>query len=154
MWGGNTGADKVEMEGMRANRDAGTPGPWGVPDQTWTRYRAVEVVASDGIPCPGSGGAMSYTNEICAMSWKGTQIWDANARRIASVPEMEAEIERLIADLARAVEALEECQADLDRYSQMEYPSDHPIHVRKRKNDFDGNPARTALASIKGQDNE
>ena len=62
-------------------------------------------------------------------------------------------VEALRADLARAVEALEECQRDLDRYSQMEYSSDHPVHVRNRQRDYDGNPARIALASIKERDN-
>jgi hypothetical protein len=48
------------------------------------------------------------------------------------------------------VEALLECQAELDAYSRQEYPLDHPVHERYRKRDFDANPARIALAQLKG----
>ena len=75
--------------------------------------------------------------------------WDALMGHDDGEGRIEAE-----AKLAKAVEALKECQADLDRYSRMEYPSDHPVHAQYRKRDFDANSARIALASIKGQDNE
>lgn len=53
------------------------------------------------------------------------------------------------AKLALAVEALEQCQIELDDYSQHEYPGDHPVQARYRKRDYDANPARIALAAIK-----
>jgi len=63
-----------------------TPGPWFVPDQTYARNLTVEV--DDGIACPGSGGAMSYTTDVCVLGWSGTPEWDANARLIAAAPDM------------------------------------------------------------------
>ena len=133
-------ADKFDIEAMRANRDAGTPGPWRRGQEGNLR-----VYGPDG---RGEHSGLIY-DVVTGRATKGA----ANAARIASVPDMEAEFERLTADLARAVEALEECQRDLDRYSQMEYSSDHPVHVRNRQRDYDGNPARIALASIKERDN-
>jgi hypothetical protein len=60
-------------------------------------------------------------------------------------------IETLEAKLAHAVEALEQCQTELDQYSAHEYPGDHPVQARYRKRDYDANPARVALAAIKGE---
>lgn len=52
------------------------------------------------------------------------------------------------AKLAKAVEALLECQEVIDKYSRQEYPADHPVHERYRKRDYDANPARIALAEL------
>jgi len=134
-----------DIEAMRANRDAGTPGTWDAALE-----RGCHGVIAHTLPQGGANFVALIGNDAIKSEREPERF--ANARRIASVPAMEAEIERLTASLAQAVGALEECKDDLDRYSQMEYPSDHPIHVRKRKNDFDGNPARIAIASIKGQD--
>ena len=60
-------------------------------------------------------------------------------------------IEELEAKLAKAVAALLECQEELDQYSKQEYPLDHSVHERYRERDFDANPARIALAEIKGE---
>jgi hypothetical protein len=56
-----------------------------------------------------------------------------------------------VTKLDTAVAALLECQEEIDRYSKQEYPSDHPVHERYRKRDFDANPARIALAEINGE---
>ena len=109
-----------------------------------------DIEAMRGNRDAGTADAISTAYEV----YQGLINWDdfeADQRRIASIPAMEAEIERLRANLARAVEALEECQRDLDRYSQMEYPSDR--YVAHRQRDYDGNPARIALASIKDKAN-
>ena len=58
---------------------------------------------------------------------------------------------QLRAKLDKAVAALLECQEEIDQYSKQEYPLDHPVHERYRKRDFDANPARIALAEIKGE---
>ena len=65
-----------------------TPGPWIVPDQTWRRSLTVEVGGKELVQCPGSGGAMSYTETICTLNWNRTPEWDANARLIAAAPDM------------------------------------------------------------------
>ena len=67
-------------------KNRSTPGPWFVSDQTSARNLTVEV--DDGIACPGSGGAMSYTTDVCVLGWNGTPEWDANARLIAAAPNM------------------------------------------------------------------
>lgn len=59
-----------------------------------------------------------------------------------------AERDALQAKLDLAVDALKECQQELDQYSKNEYPSDHPYHVRKRERDYDANPARIVLAQL------
>jgi len=83
----------------------------------------------------------------------------------ASIKELEAQLAKatevveasgrdrgeLEAKLAKAVEALEQCQTDLDQYSAHEYPGDHPVQARYRKRDYDANPARIAIAAIKGE---
>ena len=53
--------------------------------------------------------------------------------------------------LADAMEGLEKCQAELDEYSRQEYPLDHSVHERYRQRDYDANPARITLASLKGK---
>ena len=47
------------------------------------------------------------------------------------------------------VEALRECEAEIDQYISQEYPADHPVHERYRQRDFGANPARIALAQLK-----
>jgi len=65
-----------------------TPGPWLVPDQTWRRELTVEVSGDERIKCPGSGGAMSYTETVCTLNWSGTDEWIANAHLISAAPDM------------------------------------------------------------------
>ena len=55
----------------------------------------------------------------------------------------------LEAKLAKAVDGLRQCEAEIDDYIRHEYPGDHPVHVRYRTRDFDANPARTTLAKLK-----
>jgi hypothetical protein len=55
------------------------------------------------------------------------------------------------AKLAIAMVGLVQSRDELDQYSQEEYPSDHPVHERCRKRDYDANPARIAIAKIKGE---
>ena len=57
----------------------------------------------------------------------------------------------LEAKLTIAMVGLVQSRDELDLYSQHEYPSDHPVHERYRKRDYDANPARIALAKIKGE---
>lgn len=68
--------------------------------------------------------------------------------RRADLPPTTAQLE---ADprVKALVEALGECQTELDDYSRQEYPSDHPVHERYRQRDYDANPARIALAQLK-----
>ena len=70
-----------------------TPGPWEV-DRGLTRSGkniVTRAVDGDGpylIECPGSGGAMSLSETVCALHWTGTPEWGANAALIAAAPEM------------------------------------------------------------------
>lgn len=47
----------------------------------------------------------------------------------------------------KLINALYECQDELDQYSRQEYPLDHPVHEQYRQRDFEANPARLALAN-------
>ena len=87
-----------------------TPGPWFVPDQTWARETRIEV--EDGIACPGSGGAMSYTTTVCTLGWNSTTPeWEANARLIAAAPDL--------------LEALQSAQESIATFIGVHgYPSD------------------------------
>ena len=59
--------------------------------------------------------------------------------------------EQIMADprVTALVEALRECEAEIDQYIRQEYPADHPVHERYRQRDFGANPARIALAQLK-----
>ena len=63
-------------------------------------------------------------------------------------------IEELEAKLAKAMAGLKQCEEEIDQYIWQEYPSDHPVHERYRKRDFSANPARLALAELKGETDE
>ena len=58
------------------------------------------------------------------------------------------------AKLTIAMVGLVQSRDELDQYSRNEYPSDHPVHERYRKRDYNANPARIALAKIKSQGDE
>lgn len=45
--------------------------------------------------------------------------------------------------------ALEECAAELDNYYDAEYPSNHPVHLRKRQHLHETNIARVVLEETK-----
>lgn len=74
--------------------------------------------------------------------------WDTAADAIAD------RIEELEAKLAKAVDGLRQCEAEIDDYIRHEYPGDHPVQARYRKRDFDANPARTTLAELTGGKDE
>lgn len=57
----------------------------------------------------------------------------------------------LEAKLAKAVEALKECEEEIDAYIQYQYPHDHPVQERYRQQDYATNLARVALAELKGE---
>ena len=63
--------------------------------------------------------------------------------------DLRAQLAEAQAQVQTARDALVECRDKLDAYSQNEYPSDHPVHVRYRQRDYAANPARIALALIK-----
>jgi hypothetical protein len=86
------------MTDLRKLLDEATPGPWVYPAQKWARDACIEA-SGDAVACPGTGGAMSYSQDICTMTWRGTPEWDANARLIALTPQ-------LAAALIKAEEAL------------------------------------------------
>lgn len=88
--------------------------------------------------CPSEPHVWSETGAIAA--------W--NTRAIDPATER---IEQLQSKLDKAVAALLECQEEIDQYSKQEYPLDHPVHERYRERYFDANPARIALAEIKGE---
>lgn len=50
--------------------------------------------------------------------------------------------------LETAIQALKECQEEIDQYVRNEYPGDHPVHEQYRKRDFAANPARIALDTL------
>jgi len=66
--------------------------------------------------------------------------------------QMRDRIEELEAKLIRAKIGLVLAREELDDYSRQEYPGDHPVHQRYRRRDYDANPARIALAELKGGD--
>ena len=61
-------------------------------------------------------------------------------------------IEELETKLAKAVEALEECEEEIDAYIQLQYPYDHPVQETYRQRDYATNPARVALAELKTEE--
>ena len=126
-------ADKFDIEAMRANRTRAI-------DFHWIGETLMAIECGEHV-------------ELCSVDWSELDDFEAeNKRRIASVPDMEAEIERLTADLARAVEALEKCE-DIQRRVQ------HDTYWRSPDNTLwpdlcdTTNGTRTTIASIKERDN-
>lgn len=76
---------------------------------------------------------------------------DCNCDSADAVKTLSTRIAELEAKLVKAMVGLEESQREIDRYIQFEYPLDHPVYERYRKRDFSANPARLALAEIKGE---
>lgn len=107
-------------EELRALLDEATEGPWVVPDQTWRRSLTVEIDCGEGdrlIKCPGSGGAMSYTDTICTLAWSNTAEWEANGRLIALAPTLARQ--RLAAEkLREALDAIRDIEPDPDNMSR------------------------------------
>lgn len=75
-----------------------TAGPWKV--EPASRNTASVVIdgmdRDDLIPCPGSGGSMSYTDTVCWLDGIGDQ-QNANANLIAAAPDLLTEAEALVA---------------------------------------------------------
>jgi hypothetical protein len=63
----------------------------------------------------------------------------------AIVSKASAEITRLTAEVERRDAALRECEAELNAYYRMEYPSDHPYSQKKLAQAMASNPATVAL---------
>lgn len=110
-----------------------TPGPW-IVDGSYTYDLVVGVGRDDDrlLACPGSGGAMSWTDRVCTMSWSGGK-HDANAHLIAAAPEM---YEALKACLVQA----EGCW--MNHYGENPEGSAEPEHIAT---------ARAVIAKAEGR---
>lgn len=106
---------------VKAALEGTTPGPWEIPDHKFVSSLTVNTVGGLDAPlirCPGTGGAMSYTDEVCKLSWSGTDEWLANARLIALAP-----------DMARALIAAERLANAAAPYAHKTEGLDHGLHV-------------------------
>jgi hypothetical protein len=118
---------------MQADILAGTPGDWLVS----VKNPAI-VLRRDGAYLAKL--SQTSANEYCH---------ESDARRIARVPLMERTITAQAAEIKLLLAALLECQAELDAYYRQECFSYYPEHERYRREDFDWNPARIAIAQLK-----
>jgi len=99
-----------DLTAMRLNRDAGTPGAWSAEEKPgqlsdhgsrssiglWAQSRWDQAYETD----PDDTDAADDAAWLCGIWGKLSQEDFANAARIASVPSMESEIERLTAENA------------------------------------------------------
>jgi len=90
-----------DIEAMRRNRDAGTPGPWSVfindAGDAWTGWPiSINCDVIDDKTIVRTGGMWPYDWDAKTSQHEAC----ANAAHIASIPSMEAEIERLTARVA------------------------------------------------------
>jgi len=84
-----------DIEAMRRNRDAGTPGPWFVAGVR------VKMDKQQWLAISRYDEANKRDENICCAGYDPrTGLGSVDARRIASIPSMEAEIERLTARVA------------------------------------------------------
>jgi len=91
---------------------------------------------------------------IAAILEQRKQIEELEAKLASLVPALSYEglrTDEAEAKLTIAMVGLVQSRDELDQYSQNEYPSDHPVHERYRQRDYDANPARIAIAKIKGE---
>lgn len=70
------------------------------------------------------------------------------SRNFGSAWDMIERIEKLEANMAKAMEFLGEARDEIDAYIRQEYPLDHPVHDRYRQRDFAANPARVAMEEL------
>jgi len=142
--------DTLNPEAIRADMAAGTLGPWRVPDQTYRRNLTVETIDDELVACPGSGGAMSYTDEICTLGWSNTPEWGANARRIARLPDLErgyldaiarADAAEAVAEQAKTLYR-ETLQRAVDAEAEAKIMRDRERHYAKKLGVVDGGQFR------------
>ena len=139
---------RIDLEQLRKDVEAGTPGPWKL-----TGYGAVSAYGSVDTISGAVLCSVAYADETIRDDDEG-RCWtldgkqEANARRIARLPDLE----RAYLDLRKAADelaaALSEAADEIDGYIRQEYPGDHPVHARYRERDFAANPARAALIAI------
>jgi len=94
------------------------------------------------------------TTERKLMDKAADRIEELEAKLASLVPALSYEglrTDEAEAKLTIAMVGLEECRDEIDRYIWQEYPGDHPVYERCRKRDYDANPARIAIAKIKGE---
>ena len=98
-----------DIEAMRRNRDAGTPGEWFVAGVR------VKMDKQQWLAISRYDEANKRDENICCVGYDPkTGLGSVDARRIASVPSMEAEIERLTARVAELEGALGYCVAAIE----------------------------------------
>lgn len=78
----------IDFDALRADRAAGTPGPWRLS----TLDKTAIVCLADGWPIATAQGDRNDGDEA--------HIMDADARRIARLPDLEDEVLRLRAFIA------------------------------------------------------
>jgi hypothetical protein len=131
---------------MQADMQAGTPGDWELEELTTLKLNGDEEL--DGVEVCG-GGFHIHGHDLGYDDGPVDAAIYANARRIARVPLMERTIIAQAAEIELLLAALLECQAELDAYYRQECFSYYPEHERYRREDFDWNPARIAIAQLK-----
>lgn len=65
-----------------------TSRPWAIERSARSGVQVTTEGRDYRIACPGSGGAMSYTDTICTLSWSGTPEHEANALLIYAAPDL------------------------------------------------------------------
>lgn len=106
-----------DLEAMRRDREAGTKGPWRafIDDSGGNRWSgwplSVESVNEEDKTVVRTGGQWPYEWDAKTSQLEAA----ANARRIARVPDMEAEIDRLTAENAALRAKLDAAEADAAR---------------------------------------
>jgi len=127
------------IEAMRRNRDAGTQAPWQlIPTGSHDGWNGW------GLANQPNGFMRGYTSVIADIRGPQDNTNRASdASRIASVPSMEAEIERLTARVAELAPAIEACKI-IDVAMKTEYPTKTALllHLLKAVE-----PARAALST-------
>lgn len=78
-----------------------TPGPWFADPQCSKTAVIIDDADRDPIPCPGSGGSMSFTDTVCELSWQGGEHL-ANAFLIASAPDLYRALAQLRKEVSEA----------------------------------------------------
>ena len=93
----------------------------------------------------GLDGTQEALDEITRLTAELERLKRQVAEWVDAGGEAHSVIERQMEDRAKLRAALRECEAELNTYYRMEYPSDHPYSQKKLAQAMASNPATVAL---------
>lgn len=120
---------KINMDELRADREAGTDGPWWTDARYSGQDAGCSIIAArtDAGPLPGNPtrGAVAFATALLNTE---SRRCEANARRIARLPDLEAAFLEAVELLKNAMGIIENCSVECGYCCCGCKMDDHSIH--------------------------